>query len=545
MILEALALLLAAQAQAAAPEKCSIEGRVLRAGSGEPIRKVQLTLFRDLNRASNSNFAVTDDSGRFSFTGLDPGRYQLSADRNGYVRQQYGQRGQARMGAPLVLERGQNLRDIVFRLVPAAILTGRVVDDEGEPVSHVRVDLFRYGYVQGRRQRMPAGGASTNDLGEYRIFGLAPGRYFLSATWASTGFMGSGSGLVAVTTGPNPTELTYAPTYFPGTSDATQASPIQIAPGAELRGIDLRLLRIPTIRIRGKVLNAVTGRPGRGTMVGLLTRNDPYTGRNFSAVEADGSFEIRGVIPGSYELNANWSEGEQRYSASQPLEVANAPIEGLQLVIAPGVEISGRLQVEGQADLSTAEFRVSLQAPENRMMFGGGMSLVKNDGSFSMRNVNPGRYRVSFYGGGGVEDLYLKSARMGDADVLDTDLDLRPGQAAAQLELVASSKSARVEGSVTDDQSKPLSGVQVVLVPDSSRRSITRLFKNIATDQQGRFTLRGIAPGEYKLFAFDDLEFGAQYDPDFLKQHEEKGKTLSLRESSQESVTMKLTPVTK
>ena len=542
MILEALGLLLAAQAQAAAPEKCSIEGRVLRAGSGEPIRKVQLTLFRDINRASNSNFAVTDDSGHFSFTGLDPGRYQLSADRNGYVRQQYGQRGQARMGAPLVLERGQAVRDIVFRLVPAAILTGRVVDDEGEPVSYVRVELFRYGYVQGRRQRMPAGGASTNDLGEYRIFSLAPGRYFLSATWASTGFMGSGSGLVAVTTGPNPTELTYAPTYFPGTADATQASPIQIAPGAELRGIDLRLLKIPTVRIRGKVLNAVTGRPGRGIMVGLLTRNDPYMNRNFSAVEADGSFEIRGVTPGSYELNANWAEGNQRYFASQPVEVANSPVEGIQLVIAPGVEISGRLQVEGQADLSSTEFRVSLQATENRPMFGGGTSLVKNDGSFSIPNVNPGNYRVSFFGGGGAEELYLKSARMGDADVLDIDLDIRPGQAAAQLELVASSKSARVEGSVTDDQGKPLSGVQVVLVPDSSRRSITRLFKNIATDQQGRFTLRGIAPGEYKLFAFDDLEFGAQYDPDFLKQHEEKGKTLSLRESSQASVTLKLKP---
>lgn len=310
MILEALGLLLAAQAQAAAPEKCAIEGRVLRAGSGDPIRKVQLTLVREQGRPSNSNFAVTDDSGRFSFTGLDPGRYQLSADRNGYVRQQYGQRGQARMGAPLVLERGQNLRDIVFRLVPAAILTGRVTDDEGEPVSYVRVDLFRYGYVQGRRQRMPAGGASSNDLGEYRIFGLAPGRYFLSATWGTMGFMGSGGNLVGVTSGPNPAELTYAPTYFPGTADATQASPIEITPGAELRGIDLRLLKIPTVRIRGKVLNAVTGRPGRGIGVGLLTRNDPYMSRNFVAAEADGSFEIRGVTPGSYELNANWSEGK-------------------------------------------------------------------------------------------------------------------------------------------------------------------------------------------------------------------------------------------
>jgi protocatechuate 3,4-dioxygenase beta subunit len=542
MILEVLGLFLAAQVPAAAPEKCSIEGRVLRAGSGDPIRKVQVTLFREQVRAYSPNFSVTDDSGRFSFTGLDPGRYRLSAERNGYVRQQFGQRGQTRMGAPLVLERGQAVSDLVLRLIPAAILTGRVVDDEGEPVPSVRVELFRYGYVQGRRQRIPAGGASTNDLGEYRIFGLGPGRYFLSATWAFMAFMGSGGGVVAAIPGPQPTELTYAPTFFPGTADAAQAAPLEITAGAEMRGIDLRLLRIPTVRIRGKVLNAVTGRPGTRIMVGLMTRNDPNMSRNFSAVEADGSFELRGVTPGSYEVTANWSEGSQRYFASQPVEVGNSHIEGLQLVIAPGVEISGRLQVEGQADLTSAEFHVSLPAADNRGMFGGGECLVENDGSFRIRNVHPGKYRVSFYGTG-VEDLYLKSARMGDADVLDTDLDIRPGQGAGQLDLVMSSKSARVEGSVTDDQSKPLSGVQVVLVPDSSRRSITRLFKTVATDQQGRFIVRGITPGEYKLFVFDDLEFGAQYDPDFLKQHEEKAKTLSLRESSQESVTMKLTPV--
>jgi 5-hydroxyisourate hydrolase-like protein (transthyretin family) len=543
MILEVLGLLLAAQASAAAPEKCTIEGRVLRAGSGDPIRKVQVTLFREQVRPSTPNFSVTDDNGRFSFTGLDPGRYRLSAERNGYVRQQFGQRGQTRAGAPLVLERGQAVGDLVLRLIPAAILTGRVVDDEGEPVPSVRVELFRYGYVQGRRQRMPAGGASTNDLGEYRIFGLAPGRYFLSATWAFMGFMGSGGAVVAAVPGPQPTELTYAPTFFPGTADAAQAAPLEITAGAEMRGIDLRLLRIPTVRIRGKVLNAVTGRPGTRIMVGLMTRNDPNMSRNFSAVEADGRFELRGVTPGSYDVTANWSEGSQRYFASQPVEVGNSPIEGIQLVIAPGVEISGRLQVEGQADLTSAEFHVSLPAADNRGMFGAGEALVENDGSFRLRNVNPGKYRVSFYAGGGADDLYLKSARMGDADVLDTDLDIRPGQGAAQLELVMSSKSARVEGSVSDDQSKPLSGVQVVLVPDSSRRSIIRLFKTAATDQQGRFTLRGIAPGEYKLLVFDDLEFGAQYDPEFLKQHEEKGKSLSLRESSQESVTMKLTPV--
>ena len=523
--------------QSTVPEKCSLEGRVLRAGSGEPLNKVQLNLFPQGGRDARPRFSTTDDTGRFSFQDVAPGRYQLSATRNGYVRQEYGQRGSSRTGTALILERGQSLRDIVFRLIPHGVIAGRVVDADGEPVSDVHVQVLRSGYARGRRQLTAgAGHATTNDLGEYRIYGLAPGRYCVQATWFSMGLL-SRTGPPSVST---TAELHYAPTYFPGTADAAQATPLDLTPGAELRGIDLRLLRVPTVRIRGKVSTTVADLSSSGITVGLHARNSLDASRVFSATgAADGTFEIRGVTPGAYYLIA-WSvEGDQRYETSQPLDVGSTNIDGVDLVLAPGVELSGRVRVEGQADLTAGDIHVSIEPAEARPEWSGS-TRVKEDGSFLVFNLSPGSYRISTWGG--PADTYLKSARLGDIDAL-RGLDIRPGQPAGQLELVLGANAARVEGVVTDDQNQPLPGVQVWIIPDSRRRAETRLFRGATTDQKGRFLLRSLAPGEYQLFAWEDLEPGAEQDPEVLKQYEEKGKAVSLREGSQESVTMKLTPV--
>jgi protocatechuate 3,4-dioxygenase beta subunit len=544
-MLLALPLLLALQA--ATPDRCVIEGRVLKAGSGDPLNKANLTLFRQDARDRTPRFAVSDDAGRFVFRDLEPGRYQLSVNRNGYVGQQYGQRGQNRSGAVLSLERGQQVRDVVFRLQPQAVITGRVTDEDGDPVPNVFIQVMRMGYMEGRRQLLPAAGrASTNDLGEYRIFALAPGRYYLSATAMSPGFLAGPGAVLTVTQaapGGPPVEQAYAPTYFPGVVDAAQAGTLEVGAGAELRSVDFRLLKVPTVRIRGRVLNTLATRPGRGTMVHLSARGLSYIGRGLNQVNSeDGTFELRGVTPGSYHLTAYWSDGEQAYSAVQPLEVGNANIEGVELVLSRGAEIRGQMRLEGPAEAALTEVRVGLRPAENFPMMGppatGGK--VEADGSFLLRNVNPGAYRVFVYGAS--EELYLKSARLGDADALASGVTVLPGQGSLRLEVVASAASARVEGTVTDEQGQPVTGLQVCLIPEAGRRSQTQLFKIAPTDQNGRFQLRGVAPGEYKLFAWEDLEMGAHQDPEFLKQHEEKGKSVTVREGSVETTTLKLIP---
>jgi hypothetical protein len=164
---------------------------------------------------------------------------------------------------------------------------------------------------------------------------------------------------------------------------------------------------------------------------------------------------------------------------------------------------------------------------------------VKEDGSFVLRNVGPENYTVSLYGM--PENFYTKSVRLGDQEVLDAGLDLSRG-GGGQIEIVLSPSGGQVEGVVLDAKQQPAGAAHVVLVPEPRRREQTNLYKTGTTDQYGRFTLRGITPGDYKLFAWDDIETGAYQDPDFLKPLENRGESVSIRENSRESAQLKLIP---
>ena len=179
---------LALAAQTNPADSCSVSGQVTNASTGEPVRRALVALRRiDGSPGVVMNIQVTqsgstDAAGRFAIAGVAPGKYRLSAEHNGFLITQYGARGPNKPGTLLTLEPGQKSSDLVLRMTPHGVIAGRVLDEDGEPVSIVDVQLSRQQYMQGRKQMVRAGGGNTNDLGEYRIFGLAPGRYFLSAT---------------------------------------------------------------------------------------------------------------------------------------------------------------------------------------------------------------------------------------------------------------------------------------------------------------------------------------------------------------------------
>jgi 5-hydroxyisourate hydrolase-like protein (transthyretin family) len=520
-------------------EACAVEGMVVKATTGEPLKRARITLRRAEGREPPVT-AVTDAAGRFSLQSLAPGRYRLTVERNGHVRQEYGQRLPGRPGTILTLNPGQVLRDLSFRMVPSATLTGRVFDEEGEPMPMVNVQALRYSYAQGRRQLVTAGGGNTNDLGEFRIWGLAPGRYYLSATLSpGVAFVGGAT----VPGGPAQPEEGYAPTYFPGTNDPARASAIELRAGEEVRQMDLTMQQSRTVRVRGTILNAVTGQPGRGAQVMLMARESgarTFFVRSNAVVEgAEGSFELRGVVPGSYYILALWFDGDKAYSARGTVEVGSADVDGVSLIISPGVDIPGRVTVEG-GELLKADLRLALAPRDEGVTFGASGSTVKADGTFRFANVGEGAFNVQVFPL--PEGYYLKAVRVGAEDVLVPGLTVTRAALAAPLEIVLSAAGGRVEGIVLTEEQLPAHGTFVALVPRRELRGLPQFFRTTTTDQFGRFALRGVAPGEYRVFAWEEMEPGAHLDPEFLSAYEEKGVKLDVKEAAQHQVELKLIP---
>jgi hypothetical protein len=519
----------------------SIAGVVLRAGDNTPLRKAVVSLMSQGPQAGpvRPMTAATDTDGKFFFSEVRPGRYMLSVSRTGYAREMYGQRGPGNPGATLTVSAGQRITDLVLHLVPGGVITGRVVDEDSEPLSGVRVQVMRWAYMNGRRGLMPSGGGMTDDRGEYRIFGLTPGRYYVSAVFMGSGFAGAGSFIGQDDAG---TEA-YTPTYFPGVSDPAQAAPIDVRAGDEVPGINLRLVPSHAVRVSGRVRLA-TGEAPRGVSVNLFPRGAGMMrgDQKFAGVDEHGNFEIRGVAPGSYTALANSSADGKRVQARADVEVGNSDVDGVQLTLRPGVEIPGQVRLDSGADLKEAHLRVYLTPKDLGPFFGGGgPGQVKPDLTFTLTDVTEGDYYVRVIGL--PEDIYVRSMRMGARDVLNDGLSIR-GRAAL-LEITLSGGAGRLEGKVDDENNQPYSGARVVLVPGESRRERLDLFRTGTTDQYGRFSLRGIPPGKYTVFAWQALEEGAYQDPDFLRSVQDLGTSVEIGASSLVTQDLKLIPASK
>jgi hypothetical protein len=391
----------AASAQSNTPETkpedlASLEGQVSDALTGGPIRKANLVLRRtDVNPNGGSiptSYATSsDNAGKFSINEVEPGRYRLTVTRTGYANGEYGSPSPGRQGTTLSLGRAQRLTDLTLRLTPHGVMTGRIVDRDGDPLAGVQVQVMRYRYVNGRKQLLNNNGNSTNDLGEYRIYGVAPGRYYVSATYRTNQFEPT------LDRSANPDEE-FAPTYYPGTLDISTAAEVNVTAGGQAR-VDLTLTKTRTARISGRVIN--TAAPGAlNTSLLLVPRggfSGPFLNRSVAG-GASGKFDLRGVAPGSYSLTATTSFGGKTYSTRQPIDVGAANIENVTLTIGAGSTVNGRVRVEAgssSAPSSAPSIQVTLRPRENGILIGPiPVNTVNDDGSFTMADVNPDIYNL-------------------------------------------------------------------------------------------------------------------------------------------------------
>lgn len=378
-----------------APEKgtAALTGRVVALDTGLPLRRARVMLFA----AGQPRVAMTDAEGAFTFAQLPAGRYSVNASKARYVDTALGARRSGTGGRPVDLADGQTINGLVLALPSAGVITGRIVDDAGDVVTGVHVMAMRYRTVNGERQLVPTGQSrQSDDTGAFRLFGLSPGKYYLSARAEESRFGGG------ELTDPDPTG--FAPTFFPGTAIAAEAQPIEVVAGSEAVA-DLQLVTTRLTTVTGIVVNAA-GAPATGGHM-MVTGTSGNGGRFMwggggASIKPDGTFTVSGVAPGEYTLVAQASFGDtpmfemfgggenRQRTASVPIVASGAPITGLRLVVQEPIRIPVNVTFDDGA-VNKPE-RVFIHASNERGM-GSGPAIVR-DGRLSLEVV-PGTYRIN------------------------------------------------------------------------------------------------------------------------------------------------------
>jgi hypothetical protein len=511
-------LTLAAQdAPPPAPAKAAgrVEGKVLNSTNGEPVRKVTVVLGTRNGVKGTSYMTQTDASGRFAIEAVEPGEYTVSAEHQGFIVKPPGASGAP--FPPIKVESGQPVPDITIPLIPLGVITGRVMDEDGDAIRGAEVRLMQYAYIAGKRQLRNADQISANDKGEFRLYGVRPGTFYLQASVRN--FQMSFGQPADQIRGPRPPSA-HAITFYPGSTDVGHAVPVEVAAGALLRGIDIHLRREGAYAVRGKFPQDESRQVFANYFVQLFPRegdrNSPFGMRR-----TNDAFEIPGVPPGSYAIVGVRMDVDKRTYAYQSVDVVNEDVDVGPLTFSPGVDISGVIHIEGGKQ-RPPDLRVSLQ-PTGPYVTGSPSAEVKPDGSFVLHDVGPSIYQLNL---GAVPGTYLKSIKLGDHALQDRRIDLTQG--GGQLAVVLASDVAQVDGSVKKADGEPAVRVRVTLVPEGDLFGIQDVSRFAFSNEKGEFKIANVPPGDYKIFAWEEVQAGAPLDPEFRKPFEKRGVALKI-----------------
>ncbi len=515
-----------------------IRGRVVAADTGEPLRKAQVRAMSAELR--ESRLATTDRAGAYEFTELPAGRYQLMATKGSFVQLQYGQSRPFEAGKPLEIGDGQTIEHVDFGLPRGALITGRVLDEFGEPATDVLVSALRYQFILGRRQLVPAGRiGTTNDLGEYRIFGLPPGQYYVSATLRTA----------------NPLDVStndrsgYAPTYYPGTPSVSEAQRLTVELGQMHSGLDVILAPARLARITGTVVDS-EGKPLAGGMIMLVQASGAaFMAFSGGQVKPDGSFAIVNVAPGDYSLRMFAGPGilggggGTPESISANVTVAGEDITGLRLAGVKASTVTGRVilpqAAPGAIRPSTLQLVTVATRPTPLGDGGVGGSRVGDDLTFALK-VQPGHQLIRL--GPQVPGATLKAVRINGEDVTDSGIEFRPNEDVGGMEVELTTEQSELSGIATDLRGQAVRDYSVVVFARDSRRwtIASRYFGGGRPDQDGRFKVRNLPPGDYYAIALDYVEPGSGTDPEFLERIRPRATEFSLTEGQVRTLDLKL-----
>ncbi len=521
-----------------------LRGHVVTADSGQPLRKVQVRLASAEIRDGRTT--TTDDKGAYEFTELPAGRYIVSASKGGYVQLQYGQLRAFEAGRPVDVRDGQTTEKIDFSLPRGGVITGRIIDEIGEPITDASVSAMRYQYVQGKRRLVSAGRASTtNDIGEFRIYGLLPGQYYVSAgardIVAQTMSISLSGGLAS-----DDGRQGYAPTYYPGTTHILEAQKVTIAVAQTVADVQIQLQTIRTARVSGSVSRTDGRTVTQGTVVATV-KEDPLAAPSVSMIRPDGTFTLSGLPPGDYTLVSAAGDvfGGGLEMAIAEITLTGDDLAGVRLMGLKPVTVKGRIVTAPEAEralpaMAAINLTIIAANPDEAYVGSATPGRIADDRTFEVQ-VLPGKglFRL----GGAVGQFAIRAVRYRGSDFADTPFEFKANEDVTDVEIELTNQMTQLTGAVTDSKGQPSKDfVVVVFSQDRERWTATTRHINVGRpDQEGRFRAR-VPAGQFLAVALDYLEPGEQYDREFLEKLRDAAAPFALSAGQTQTLTLKVTP---
>jgi protocatechuate 3,4-dioxygenase beta subunit len=513
----------------------SVEGRVTNL-AGESLRKATLRLATVVIVSAETGQSIkqpllytaeTDAQGGFLFPEIEPGTYTLSVERAGYVRSGYQQ--------AVTLASGDVKTGLLVKLTAETVISGKITDEDGDPFPKVRVSVLQAIYSNGRRSLRTTGEATAGPDGVFAIGNLAPGRYYVMADAQPDRIN------IAIQPGVDKIKETYLTTFYPGVAEVTAASTVQATAGGNIRGVDIALRKAAVFRIRGEVLDASNGLALSRVSLSISRLDSPpiTLSHNIVPISRDGVFEFDNLVPGTYVIKAATGNSGPSLTGREIVTLGRENIDDVELRAVPPLEFFARILTEGEPQQPQASepaklLRIQLIPMEPELFSGPTQTQTNENGTIHMRGVSPAIYRIDLMNLR--PGTYMKSVRFANIDVSGKLLDLT-SILGGSLDILLSTHAAAAAGAVYLAEGKPAEGAVVAIwTPGAIMDGGVDLAKYTATDANGRFRFENLAPGEYRVVAWDSAYLTIARDPAFRTQFNSKASAIKLADGGHENL---------
>jgi hypothetical protein len=493
----------------------SISGKVVNSKNGQPIADAIITIVPEKSMPNSMRGARSGPDGTFSLSVAADGQYSLSAERPGFV-----------SAAPLMVAGNDAFTNVVLRLTAQSAIAGRVVDPNGAPLMNAQVQLSQIRFVDGRPGKFIVGQGTTNDLGEYRLFGLLPGSYYVAAFYRDTAGV---LGLKQRTMQKEGREIVitedYVPTYYPGTAAQESAQAVNLKPGQTTSDVNVQVISAPSATLQG----TVSVRPeAREVRVWLQPDDANGLGARqiFTLQKGSSEFVFRSVPQGRYVVRTDINAESQRWSARQEVQVIDGSTREIVLQPEPLFSIAGAISM-GQ-NTPPSGLQVQFKGMDKRSR---ALPRIKPDGTFELTGLAPDKYAIAVGDSSG--SVYLKSVWLNGQQVSPLAVDLEQPPRSLQIEV--SNKAGKIEGAAVDKDHHRVDHGVVVLVVSSG--DISRLFSTHLSGD-GTFKFDGLPPGNYRISYLADIGSEQDLTGTTVKMVQQQGFRIAVEEGQKQSVSL-------